>query len=214
MINLHCHTFFSDGSLSPSELLYRCINLKYRAVAITDHSDESNFEFLLKNIKKTVDEFNKKKLIKVLTGIELTYLIPDNISKVAKECRKLGAEIIVVHGETIAETVPTETNHCAVKCPDVDILAHPGIINEEEIKLAVKNNIYLEITSRAGHSLTNGYVAKNALKYGAKLVLNTDAHEPEDLINLEFAVKTLLGSGLDNEQIAAVLRNSEKLAGL
>jgi len=168
----------------------------------------------LKNIKKTVDEFNKKKLIKVLTGIELTYLIPDNISKVAKECRKLGAEIIVVHGETIAETVPTETNHCAVKCPDVDILAHPGIINEEEIKLAVKNNIYLEITSRAGHSLTNGYVAKNALKYGAKLVLNTDAHEPEDLINLEFAVKTLLGSGLDNEQIAAVLKNSEKLAGL
>ncbi|MBP7651983.1 histidinol phosphate phosphatase domain-containing protein [Candidatus Dependentiae bacterium] len=213
MINMHCHTFFSDGALSPSELLYRCVKLKYRATAITDHADESNFEFLLTNIKKTVEEFNKKKLIKVLTGIELTYVIPENISKIAKECKKLGAEIIVVHGETLVEPVPAGTNLNAVKCRDVDILAHPGFINKDEIKLAKKNNICLEITSRSGHSLANGYVAKNALKYGAKLILNTDAHQPDDLIDIDFAVKTLAGAGLDKSQICQTFKNSEILAG-
>jgi histidinol phosphatase-like PHP family hydrolase len=94
-----------------------------------------------------------------------------------------------------------------LKSKFVDILAHPGLITEEEVKLAGDNNKFLEITSRKGHSITNGYVAKIAGKYNVNLVLNTDAHAPEDLIDLEFGKTVLKGAGIKN--IESVLKNSE-----
>ena len=45
--------------------------------------------------------------------------------------RGLGARIIVVHGETIVEPVRPGTNRKALES-DVDILAHPGLITEDE----------------------------------------------------------------------------------
>jgi len=54
----------------------------------------------------------------------------------------------------------------------VDILSHPGLINAEEVALAAAAGVCLEITTRKGHSLTNGYVAKLAPAAGAKLVIN------------------------------------------
>ena len=58
---------------------------------------------------------------------------------------------------------------------DIDILAHPGLITAEEAGLAATRGIHLEITTRKGHSLTNGHVAKMARQYKAKLVLDNDA---------------------------------------
>lgn len=39
MIDLHTHTFSSDGALIPSEHLHRFEMLGYEAIAITDHAD-------------------------------------------------------------------------------------------------------------------------------------------------------------------------------
>lgn len=214
MINLHCHTFFSDGVLSPSELLSRCVSIGYRAVALTDHIDESNFENIIKSVKKVTVEFNKAGLIKALCGAELTYVLPKNIAKVAKECRKLGAEIIVVHGQTLVEPVPAETNIYAAQCKDVDILAHPGLICGKAVQYALKNGVSLEITSRKGHSLSNGFVYYAAKKAGVKLVISTDAHAPEDLIDRQFAESVMKGAGLDNETLNAVWQNMKRLAKL
>ena len=44
--------------------------------------------------------------------------------------------------------------------------------------LAAKKGVYLEISARKGHSLSNGHVAAMATETGARLVINTDAHEP------------------------------------
>ena len=46
MIDLHTHTFFSDGELVPAEHLRRVEVLGYEAVAITDHADSSNLDFI------------------------------------------------------------------------------------------------------------------------------------------------------------------------
>jgi len=37
MIDLHLHSRFSDGSDTPSQLIDKAINLKMKAIAITDH---------------------------------------------------------------------------------------------------------------------------------------------------------------------------------
>ena len=37
MIELHCHTTFSDGTLTPTELVKAAIEAGVKALAITDH---------------------------------------------------------------------------------------------------------------------------------------------------------------------------------
>jgi histidinol phosphatase-like PHP family hydrolase len=39
MIDLHTHTFFSDGTMVPPELIQRAESKGLRGVALTDHAD-------------------------------------------------------------------------------------------------------------------------------------------------------------------------------
>lgn len=113
-----------------------------------------------------------------------------------------------MHGETIVEPVIEGTNWKAVNCPEVDILAHPGLITVEEAEMARENNVALELTSRRGHCLGNGHVAKVALEARADLVVNTDTHLPDDLISYETAYKVALGAGLPENEIKKVLNDN------
>lgn len=210
MIDLHTHSLFSDGELLPSELIRRAEVIGYRAIAITDHADISNYDFILPRIIKACRNIAKKMKIRALPGIELTHIIPEDIPFLASDARRLGARIIIVHGETIAEPVMPGTNLKALES-DIDILAHPGLITEREVKLAAQKGIYLEITARKGHCLSNGHVALLAQKYRAPLILNTDTHGPDDLITYEKALKIALGAGLTKGGFKSLLANSEKL---
>ncbi len=206
MIDLHTHSILSDGDLIPAELVRRAVTHGYSAIAITDHVDFTNIEFVLDAIRKTSfleDEWN----IKVLAGVEITHVPPGKIAPLADMARSLGAEIIVVHGETVVEPVAPGTNTAALRA-DIDILAHPGIITHDEAELARENGISLEITSRAGHNLTNGHVARITSEIGCELIVNTDTHAPEDLITDEMAFKVAVGSGLDERGALAAIRTN------
>lgn len=205
MYDFHIHSIFSDGELIPAEILQRYSVLGYKAIAITDHVDSTNLEFILSNITGTLEELSEAGRLKALPGIELTHIPPKMLDGLVKKARKLGARIIVVHGETLAEPVQKGTNLAAVKNPDVDILAHPGLITVEEAELARENGIYLELTSRAGHCLTNGHVAKVAEEVGARLILNNDTHAPGDIITGEQALKIARGAGLSQKNSEIVV---------
>jgi putative hydrolase len=207
MIDLHTHTLFSDGALIPSELVYRAKVKGYDVIAITDHGDFSNFDFIIPRIKRISDELSRQYDITIIPGIEITYVPPKLISKAVKYCRKLGAALIVGHGETPAETVPHGTNLESILA-EVDILAHPGYITQKEAELAKKNSVYLDITTRAGHSKANEHVAEIAKKCGAKLVLNSDTHEPEDLLTHEKIKKVLDMSKLSEKDYKVMKQNS------
>jgi histidinol phosphatase-like PHP family hydrolase len=207
MIDLHTHTIFSDGELIPSELVRRAVVHGYQAIAITDHADYSNIEHVLAGARKAKyleDAWD----IRVLAGVELTHVPPEKIAQLVKKARELGAEIVVVHGETISEPVAPGTNAAVVELSDVDILSHPGLITVDDAQKAVDNDVCLEITSRNGHNRTNGHVAKVALEVGATLVVNTDTHSPDDLITKGTARKIAMGSGLSEEQADKVLAAS------
>jgi histidinol phosphatase-like PHP family hydrolase len=150
--------------------------------------------------------------LEFLVGVELTHVAPDSIASLAHQARALGADIVVVHGETPVEPVSAGTNRAAIECQDVDLLAHPGFIALEDALLAAQNNVALEITSRHGHCLTNGYVAKIAREAGAKLLVSTDAHQPDDIITQEVARRVAAGAGLTADQVqAATVTNAESL---
>ncbi len=210
MIDLHTHTFFSDGELVPAELVRRAAVAGYTALAITDHADQSNIKWLLSKLVGVVDEIGAANNMQVLAGVELTHVPPHMIAAATKLARDNGAEIVVVHGETIVEPVMEGTNRAAIEA-GVDVLAHPGLISDEDVKLAVEKGVCLELTTRKGHSLTNGHVIKQALKYGAKLVIDNDAHSPGDLVSPQLSHKIALGAGLTEAQIAQARQNAAEL---
>ncbi len=213
MIDLHTHTIFSDGELTPSELIRRAFIKGYKGIALTDHADFTNYQFIIENTLKVKEEILNQWNIKILCGIEITHVPPKKIDLLAKNAKNFGAEIVVVHGETIVEPVEKNTNLYALESEYVDILAHPGLISEKEVELAVKNKKYLEITTRKGHSLTNGHVFKLANKLEAKLVLNNDAHSPDDLISIELAKKIVIGCGGTLDDYNKMIKNAEEILG-
>ncbi|GMR05130.1 MAG: histidinol phosphate phosphatase domain-containing protein [Thermodesulfobacteriota bacterium] len=210
MIDLHTHTLISDGCLLPSELARRAAVAGYEALAITDHADDSNIDFVLKSLKKVSRELGKNLGLRIVPGVELTHIPPAEIARMVKKARRLGAAIVVGHGETLAEPVAPGTNTAFITSR-VDILAHPGLITEEDTRLAKKNSVHLEITTRRGHSLSNGHVALMAKTCGAKLVLNTDAHGPSDLVSDEAAERIAMGSGLGKNDFSKIQKNAREL---
>lgn len=212
MIDLHTHTLLSDGELLPMELARRGQDKGYTVIGITDHVDSSNIDFVIPRIINACNDINKNWKIKTIPGVEITHMPIELIKCTAKFVRSKGIKLILAHGETIVEPVIKGTNKAAL-LSDINILTHPGLIALEDALLAASRNIYLEITTRKGHSLTNGHVAKMAKLAGAKLVINTDTHSPENLITKDFAEKVLFGAGLDKKEIAQVFRNSEELVG-
>ena len=210
MIDLHTHTVFSDGDLIPSELIRRAEALGLKAIAVTDHGDGSNIDWIVPRIVAVAEELNSVLDIKIFPGIELTHVPPGLIAQAADNARKLGAKVIVAHGETIVEPVAPGTNAAALKA-DIDVLAHPGLITEELVNEASQKGILLEITARQGHSLANGHVARLAKKVGAKLVINTDTHSPGNLINSKTAEKIVCGAGLSAEDFKQMQKNAEVL---
>jgi putative hydrolase len=211
-IDLHTHTTWSDGVLLPSELLRRAAVMGHRALAITDHADASNLDELIASLLRLRQEQAGDWELEFLVGLELTHVAPASIAKLARRAKRLGADLVVVHGETIVEPVAPGTNRAAIACPDVDLLAHPGFLTLEEARLAAERGCLIELTSRRGHSLTNGHVARVCSETGAPLVVDTDAHAPADLIDFAFARQVAAAAGLEASQVeAATVTNPQAL---
>jgi len=210
MIDLHTHSLFSDGELIASELIRRFEALGYTAVAITDHVDSSNIDFVVSGLVRAAEELNRRQAVKVVPGVELTHVPPVLIEGLSRKARDLGARLVVVHGETIVEPVPSGTNSAALAA-GVDVIAHPGLISPEDVRMAAEKGIFLEISGRKGHSLTNGHVARLAGETGASLVLNSDTHSPGDMMTETLARKVAEGSGLPPSAFAELQSNARLL---
>lgn len=205
------HTLFSDGELLPSELARRALKLKHKVIAMTDHVDWSNVE-AIPTIQDAIDDINENWDITAVLGAEVTHAPLESIDGIAKRAKELGAKIVVVHGETLNEPVLPGTNRAAVESKYVDILGHPGLITKEEAEIALKNDIYLEISARKGHCLGNGHVANIAREVGNKLLVDTDSHAPGDLITFEKSYKVALGAGLNHDEaMKAIVDNPHEL---
>ena len=210
MIDLHTHTFFSDGELVPAEHLRRVEVLGYSAVAITDHADSSNMDFIIPRIVKVAADLNRYSQTRLIPGIELTHVPPEMFAELTCRARELGAMVVVAHGETVMEPVRAGTNLAAIAA-GVDILSHPGFITEKEARLAAELGVFLEITGRKGHSLTNGHVAATAVKAGALLAVNADAHGPADFMTAKMAETVALGAGISRERYAKIRQDMADL---
>lgn len=71
LIDMHAHTNYSDGDLSPKQLIELAIQKDIGTIAITDHDTISG----IKTINRD-DDYIKNSHIRVINGIELTAKVP------------------------------------------------------------------------------------------------------------------------------------------
>ena len=71
-INFHCHTNFSDGSMSPDKLIDQAIKNSIRYLSITDHHSINAYKYIKE--KKLLDKY-KNISFDLITGIEISCLL-------------------------------------------------------------------------------------------------------------------------------------------
>ena len=193
-----------------SELVRRAEVKGYSAIALTDHVDSSNIDFILPRIIKVCNVLNRHWKIRAIPGVEITHAPIQEIKSLVRFAKKRGAKIIIVHGETVSEPVIPGTNRAAIEA-GCDILAHPGLITRKDMELAKLKGVCLELTTRKNHSSTNKRLFKMARSVGAKLVLDNDTHDSDDLVTLDQAKRVLKRIGANDTEIRSILRNSIEL---
>jgi len=204
VVDLHSHTTHSDGELIPAELLRRVEVAGLSGVVLTDHVDASNVERIVLENGRAVASERKHGVLMCAVGCELTHVRPAEMGDLVKRARDLGAEFVVVHGESPVEPVAPGTNRAAIEA-GCDLLAHPGQISEDDAKLAAERGVLLEISGKPGHSLANGHVAAVAARTGAEVVYGGDCHRVDDIRTPSGARNVLLHAGLSERDADAAL---------
>jgi histidinol phosphatase-like PHP family hydrolase len=208
--DFHTHTTLSDGVLLPMELIRRCVVNDYAALGIADHGSASTMGRVIREVRRDCALAQQYWGFSAYAGIELTHVPAAAIGDLAAEAKRMGAAFVVVHGQSPVEPVEPGTNLAAVSCVDVDILAHPGDLTEEEARIAAENGVALEVTAKDGHSLGNGRVARLALEAGATILVNSDGHTPGQLLTEEKARRVARLAGLSPREVEqAVVDNAE-----
>lgn len=207
IFDFHTHTFLSDGVLSPIELIRRAAVRGYGAIGLTDHVGLSNARRVIEASRRECEAAREWNIL-ALPGVELTHVPAALIDEAARNAREAGAQIVAVHGETITEPVEPGTNRAALASDQIDILAHPGFITEYEARQAAERGIFIELSARKGHSLTNGHIVKVCRQAGASMIVDSDAHEPQDLLTPELVRQVALGAGLAEEELDDVLTHN------
>lgn len=207
MIDFHTHTLLSDGELIPSELARRAEEKGYRALGIADHVDGSNADLVIPRLVSVCRDLRAVMDIDVIPGAEVTHVPPPLIAALVAHCRELGAEFVMVHGETLAEPVKAGTNDAALKA-EIDVLAHPGFLLPRQARMAASRGICLELSARQGHCLANGLVARQATAAGARLIVGSDSHSPDDLLDPEAYARVAHGAGLGDKDVEKVRENA------
>jgi DNA polymerase (family 10) len=202
--DLHCHTKWSDGSNTITEMAEAAKKLGYEYVAITDHSKSDVIargmdEKKLQKYLDAIDEARKKVPgIKILSGSEV-YIHPDgSLDFTDKVLEKLDVVVASIHRNfKLSREQQTERLLKVIENGNVHILGHlttrqisrrPMIdFNTKEVfRAAAKNNVLLEINGSPDRLDLPDNLVKEALEMGCKFAINSDAHNADQLRFMEY----------------------------
>jgi len=210
MVDLHTHSFLSDGELLPEELVRRVEVAGYRMLVLSDHVGFSNAGDVIPQAVRLARSLRGKCPVRVLLGAEVTHVRPELIARAVALARRSGAALVLGHGQTISEPVLDGTNRAYILA-GVDVLAHPGLIDLADARLAAERGVALEISGRRGHSYTNGHVLHVARRTGAHLVYGSDGHGVSDYPTRRDAERVAFGAGMTPDEVDAMFAHAEAL---
>ena len=221
--DLHCHTEWSDGQNSIMEMAQSGIKMGYKYIGITDHtiflkvayglSEKKILEQIIE-IDKINEIFKKKGIdFTILKGAETNILEDGSIDISDKILSELDYAIAGVHSNFKMEKKNmTERIIKAMRNPYVKIISHPtgrilqkrdeySIDLEKVLLSAKKNNVILEINSNPVRLDFNDEHIKKAKKMGVKMVINSDSHNKDSLLNMKFGITQARRGWAEKEDI-------------
>ncbi len=225
--DLHMHTTWSDGKASIEDMAKSAMDLGYEYIAITDHSPSSTIANglsveRLKDKKKELNSVNKKiKGINILMGSEVDIKNDSSLDYPDEVLKELDVVIASVHSgfkmdrETITKRIVK-----ALENPYVHALGHPTgrLINEREpydididrlIETALKYDKALEVNSSYLRLDLKDLHVKKAVEAGVKIIISTDAHRPEGLLQMRYGVGTARRGWVQKKDVLNALEFGE-----
>ncbi|HMT05349.1 MAG TPA: DNA polymerase/3'-5' exonuclease PolX [Solirubrobacterales bacterium] len=217
--DLHSHTTLSDGVGSLEEMAAAAKALGYEYLAITDHSESHGFgnnvepDRLWQRIEE-ISEFNHENHgIRLLSGSEVNIHTDGSVDYDDDLLRALDWVIASIHtGFSEDESKNTDRMIAAIENPLVDCIGHPTgrLINQRDpyplnieriIAATAEHDTLIEINGNPRRRDLSEIHARMAAEAGVKIVLNTDAHRPETLGYMEYAIATARRAWLTAAQV-------------
>ncbi|MFW5981028.1 MAG: DNA polymerase/3'-5' exonuclease PolX [bacterium] len=216
--DLHLHTNYSDGAYSLSGMIEAAADRGYNYLAVTDHSQSLRVASGLSVAElqkqlQDIDELAVEYDIRILKGIEVDILRDGSLDYDDQLLSKLDVVIASIHTgfNQTAEEI-TDRIIQAMRNPHVDIIGHPrgrllgrresyGVNMEEVISAAVETGTCLEINASPHRLDLDDLTVRQAVEKGVKIAINTDAHHPEELSDMELGISVARRGWLEAEDI-------------
>lgn len=195
--DLQVQTNWTDGDSSIEEMANAAKDAGLDYIAVTDHTKALAFidglgEKRLAKQGKEIDRINKKlKGFAILKGTECDIHKDGSLDLSDAALAKLDWVGVSIHSSfNLSRTEQTKRIVKALSNPNVDCFFHPTcrLIGKREpidydfdeiLAVAKKNHVALEIDCYPDRSDLNDSRVRAAVKAGAMLVIDTDAHAPE-----------------------------------
>lgn len=225
--DLHMHTTWSDGKATIAEMAKSAMDLGYGYIAITDHSPSSTIANglsieRLEEKKKELDAVNKKmKGINILMGTEVDIKTDGSLDYPNEILKELDVVIASVHsGFKMDRETITKRILSAVENPYVHAIGHPTgrLINEREpydididqlIEAALKYDTALEVNSSYLRLDLKDLHVKKAVEAGVKIIISTDAHRLEGLLQMRYGIGTARRGWVQKKDVLNALEFDE-----
>ncbi len=212
--DLHLHSSYQiknpshgPGVNSIEEIVKKAEQLGYDYVGIVDHPPgftSVSASQITEWTKQRTNFIHKlrgsTKSIHVLNSLEIDILGDGSLSVPDEALAMLDYCIAGIHsGHRGSKEEITKRLMKALESPYVDIISHPTnrLLNEREsseadweaiFKLAARNTKILEINAYPNRLDLRDDLVREALKFGVKFIINTDAHEVSQMDNMRFGV--------------------------
>ena len=209
----HCHSHWGAGKRIISELAETAIKIGYEYIGISDHTKFLRIEHGLdeKQLiqqKKEIEKINSRlrqgfggqAKFKILQGCEANIMADGSIDISDKVLAKLDYVIAGVHSQMkMTESEMTERIVKAMRNPNVDIISHPTgrILKQRDeykidfdriLRVAKETGTILEINANPYRLDLNDKNIRQAKKIGVKMIINSDAHQKEQLNFMPYGV--------------------------
>lgn len=227
--DLHVHSNWenADGEKDSIEALAKqAMQLGYEYIGISDHTNDLKIETSLNekqlleqnaHIKKLNAKFLKQgQKFRILHGCEANIRKDGSIDVDDDVLEQLDYVIASVHSMfKMGKSEMTSRIEKAMRNPNVDILGHPTgrIVNQREeyqvdfdkmLKIAKETGTILEINSSSRLDLRDLYI-RRAKAEGVKMIINTDAHQKEQMNLMEYGVSQARRGWAEKEDIVNAL---------
>jgi len=221
--DLHCHSNWDGGENSIEEMADIAIKKEYEYIGISDHTkflriENGLNEKQLLEQNEEIKKLNKKfqdsgSNFKILHGCETNILNDGSVDIKDEVLEKLDYVIAGVHSNLkMQKKEMTERLINAMKNSNIDIISHPTgrLINRREeyqidldkiLEVAKETSTILEINSSPYRLDLNSLNIRRAKELGIKMVINTDSHQKEQLVLMEYGVSQARRGWAEKEDI-------------